>query len=219
MRVLLVGLAVLCSLVLGGGAQASAAERVELGGGSGLVLTQDGRETLCSLTVIGADTAGRTIGLTAGHCGRVGDTVASESDSAAGDVGSVVAVLPAYDTAIIEFDAERVAPVASVGSTTITAVGDPARLAETVCKQGRTTGATCGVSYGDVLNSQQVFAQVCVNAGDSGAPVVRGASVVGMVNAYLVAPCIGPAVVTDLVSILRAIDESGGPGAGLRLTA
>lgn len=209
--------AVLASLALGGGGHASAAERVVLGGGSGIVLTQGDQQTLCSLTVIGNDSENRLVGLTAGHCGDVGDAVAAEGDSES--VGRIATVLPTYDTAVIEFDAARVAPVSMVGSTTIAGIGDPARLADTVCKQGRTTGSSCGFSYGDLLHSHQIFAQMCVNSGDSGAPVVLGTSLVGMVNAYLVAPCVGPAVITDIVAVLGEIDRVGGPGAGLRPAA
>ncbi|MGA8331798.1 MAG: serine protease, partial [Mycobacterium sp.] len=51
------------------GAAAGADDRVELGGGAGIVINGD---TLCTLTTIGTDPKGELMGLTSAHCGGPG---------------------------------------------------------------------------------------------------------------------------------------------------
>ncbi|NLU83760.1 serine protease [Rhodococcus sp. HNM0569] len=184
-----------------------------LGGGSGIVMND---ELVCSITTIGNDSAGRLVGLTAGHCGEVGWPVVSEYKQDAGVVGHVAAVDHSLDYAVVEFDRAKVVPVNRVGNVTITQIGAPAQFPQIGCKEGRTTGNTCGVVWGDVLQSQETWTQACVIEGDSGAPVVVGTTLVAMVNAYLLVPCLGPEVGTNLTQIMDAINSSGGPGAGFR---
>lgn len=203
---------VLAGLVVGGGGIASAADPVPVGGGSPVVIAD---RSICTVTAVGTDDAGRSVGLTAGHCGGPGDAVTPEFDRDR-VVGHIVRVLPDYDTAVIEFDAGEALPVTTVGETTITRVGAPPSFADAVCKQGRSTGRTCGLTVGDVLGTQQAFSALCVGQGDSGAPVVEGDAVIGMVNAYLGVPCVGPAVVTTMESIVREVTRTGGAGAGFR---
>ncbi len=203
---------VLAGVLVGGGGIASAADPVPVGGGTPVVI---GDRSICTVTVVGTDDAGRSVGLTAGHCGRPGDAVAPESDSGR-VVGRIARVVDDYDTAVIEFDSAAILPVATIGETTITRVGAPPSFADAVCKQGRSTGRTCGLTVGDVLGTQQAFSALCVGQGDSGAPVVEGDTAIGMVNAYLGVPCVGPAVVTALESIVREVTRTGGTGAGFR---
>ncbi|EOM75307.1 serine protease [Rhodococcus rhodnii] len=204
--------AAIVSGLLTGTAHAQPAPAV-LGGGSGIVVDD---ELVCSITTIGNDSAGRLVGLTAGHCGDVGSTVAPEYKMDSGVVGRFVAVDNTLDYAVIEFDRAKVAPVNRVGNVTITQVGDPAQFPQIGCKEGRTTGNTCGVVWGDVLQTQETWTQACVIEGDSGAPLVVGTTLVAMVNAYLLVPCIGPEVGTNMNLVMDAIDASGGPGSGFR---
>ncbi|MFW0874545.1 serine protease [Rhodococcoides corynebacterioides] len=203
---------VLAGLVVGGGGIASAADPVSIGGGSPVVIAD---RSICTVTAVGTDDAGRSVGLTAGHCGGPGDAVAPEWDRVR-VVGRVVRVVPDFDTAVIEFVPGAARLVAAVGETTIAGVGAPPSFGDAVCKQGRSTGRTCGLTVGDVLGTQQAFSALCVGQGDSGAPVVEGDAVIGMVNAYLGVPCVGPAVVTTMESIVREVTRTGGPGAGFR---
>ncbi|MEE2035582.1 chymotrypsin family serine protease, partial [Rhodococcus chondri] len=169
-----------------------------------------------TLTTIGNDNGGRLVGLTAGHCGSPGMTVKAEYDIPAGAVGRVVSVNGNLDYAVIEFDRAKVVPVNRVGNVAITGVGAPAGFPDIACKEGRTTGNTCGVVWGDVFGTQETWSQVCVVEGDSGAPLVVGTTLVAMVNAYLYAPCVGPEVGTNIDIILGDMNARGGAGAGFR---
>ncbi|MCC8927959.1 serine protease [Rhodococcus sp. BGS-1C] len=190
---------------------ASAAAPAVLGGGSGIIV---GNASECTLTTIGNDRAGRLIGITAGHCGGAGATIVPEYDPSAGVVGRIAFSNPEYDYAVIEFDRAKVIPVNRIGNVSITQLGPPALFPNIVCKEGRTTGNTCGVAYGDVLQSQETWSQLCVVEGDSGSPVVVGTTLVGMVNAYLGVACFGPQVGTNIDAILRHIDNGNAVGAG-----
>ena len=192
---------------------ATAAPAAVLGGGSGIVVND---ELVCSLTTIGHDNAGRLVGLTAGHCGEAGSYVVPEASQDSGIVGEFVISNPSLDYAVIQFDPAKVVPVNRVGGVTITHIGAPAAFPQVACKEGRTTGNTCGIVYGDLMQTGETWTQACVIEGDSGAPMVVGTTLVAMVNAYLAAPCIGPEIGTNLNSIVADMNASGGPGAGFR---
>ncbi|QIS02116.1 serine protease [Nocardia brasiliensis] len=164
-----------------------------IGGGSGIVV--DGRAA-CTLTTIGYDNADRLVGLTAGHCGKPGATVVADAAPGFGVIGRFAHSDPALDYAVIEFDPRRVNPVNRVGGT---------------------TGTSCGVTWGDLrATSTEMWTQMCVMRGDSGAPVVHGSTLVGMVNAYLAVGCFGPEVGTTLTAITTDLDARDDIGAGYR---
>ncbi|QBJ96169.1 serine protease [Rhodococcus sp. ABRD24] len=205
-------LAVIAAM-LGVGTATAAPPKTVLGGGSGIVIDDMYQ---CTLTTIGYDNAGRLVGITAGHCGDAGATVVSESAPDAGVVGQFVVSNSDYDYAVLQFDPAKVQPVNTIGQVTITEIGKPAQFPAVACKQGRTTGHTCGVVYGDLLQSQETWTQMCVIEGDSGSPVVVGTTLVAMVNAYLGVACFGPELGTNMTSIIDNINASGGVGAGYR---
>ncbi|MEU4648364.1 S1 family peptidase [Nocardia fluminea] len=185
-----------------------------IGGGSGIVIDNAFE---CTVTTVGYDGAGRLVGLTAGHCGDAGATVSAEVDRGYGEVGRFVYSNPELDYAVIEFTPGRITPVNRIGNVTITGVGGPAQFPTIVCKEGRTTGNTCGITWGDVFaTNTETWSQMCVIEGDSGAPVVVGSTLVGMVNAYLALACIGPEVGTNMNSIMDDINARGGVGSGYR---
>ncbi|WP_432278958.1 S1 family peptidase [Nocardia brasiliensis] len=185
-----------------------------IGGGSGIVV--DGR-AVCTLTTIGHDSADRLVGLTAGHCGKVGATVVAEADPGSGVVGRFVHSDPALDYAVIEFDPQRVNPVNRIGGTAITELGAPAQFPAIVCKRGSTSGTSCGVTWGDLrAKSTETWTQMCVLRGDSGAPVVLGSTLVGMVNAYFAVGCFGPEVGTTISAIMADLNARNDVGAGYR---
>ena len=195
-----------------GAGTAAADPTIAIGGGSGIII--DDRFE-CTVTTIGNDGAGRLVGITAGHCGVPGSVVKSEANPRLGTIGRFASSVESLDYAVIEFDRGKVIPVNRVGNATITGIGTPAAFPNIICKEGRTTGHTCGVSYGDVFGSGvETWSQMCVIEGDSGAPVVLGSTLVGMVNAYLLTPCIGPEVGTNMTTILDDINARGGVGAG-----
>lgn len=210
---ILVATAAVAGTMFGAGT-AVAAPTTPLGGGSGIVIDD---QVECTLTTIGRDNGGRLIGITAGHCGDPGAVVKSEAAMNAGVLGRFVKSNHVLDYAVIEFDAGKVVPINRVGNTTITGVGNPAQFPNIVCKEGRTTGNTCGLAYGDIFGTNaETWSQMCVVEGDSGAPVVIGSRLVGMVNAYLLAACIGPEVGTNISTIFNDLNAGGGAGAGFR---
>lgn len=205
-------LAVACVLAWAGVGVAQAAPPVALGGGSGIVL---GDGALCTLTTIGHDGTGRLVGFTAGHCAEAGAAVSAEADPDAGPLGTVAFVSSDLDYAVITFDPGLVTPVGHVGSTSITGIGLPAEFPAIACKEGRTTGQTCGLVYGDVFASDTwTLTQICVLVGDSGAPVVVGSTLVAIVTGYIAVPCLGPHIGANFTRILADVDERGGPGVG-----
>lgn len=203
-------LALAFPIIVSGSAGAAA---TPMGGGSGIIINDD---VICTLTTIGHDNAGRLVGITAGHCGDPGATVVSEGDQNAGVIGNFVVSNSDLDYAVIEFDPAKVTPVRSVGSATITSIGAPATFPALACKEGRTTGATCGIVWGDLSSDASTWTQICVDHGDSGSPVTVGETLVAMVNAYMWVPCIGPELGTNMSSIMTSINSGSGPGAGFR---
>ncbi len=193
---------------------AHAEPSLALGGGSGIVV---GGQNICTLTTIGRDSGGRLVGFTAAHCGGAEATIVAEADRDAGTVGTVTYADSTMDYSVIVFDPAKVVPVSQVGGTTITALGGPARYPDTVCKEGRTTGRTCGPAYGDVFTAGNLtWTQTCVVEGDSGAPLVVGTTLVGMVSGYLAVPCLGPQLGTDITAVVADVNARGGAGAGFQ---
>lgn len=183
-----------------------------LGGGSGIIVAD---QNVCTLTTIGRDAGGRLVGFTAAHCGAAGSTVEAETNRNAGVVGTFDYTNSELDYAVIVFDPGKVVPVNQVGGTTITGVGGPARFPDIACKEGRGTGRTCGLTYGDVFGGGALtWTQMCVVPGDSGAPVVVGTTLVGMVNGYLSVPCLGPEVGANITAIMNDANARGGAGTG-----
>ncbi len=200
--------------LLGTGAANAQAGPPVIGGGSGIVIDNAFE---CTVTTVGYDGAGRLVGLTAGHCGDAGATVSTEVDRGYGEIGRFVYSNSELDYAVIQFTPGRITPVNRIGNVTITGVGGPAQFPTIVCKEGRTTGNTCGITWGDVFaTNTETWSQMCVVEGDSGAPVVVGSTLVGMVNAYLALACVGPEVGTNMNSIMDDMNGRGGVGSGYR---
>ncbi|MGW0039523.1 S1 family peptidase [Gordonia sp. NPDC003376] len=221
----LIGLAAL--LIPTGTAQA--APRLAVGGGSPIVI--DGKGA-CTVTTVGHDRAGRFVGITAGHCGNIGSRIQLEDKMSAGIIGRVVAVDKSVDYAVIALDSAKVYGARNFGGSTIARTGTFPGQGVTVCKSGRTTGRTCGPVLNQTRNIG--FGYVCGAPGDSGAPVVQGNRLVGMLTggqyiripltnseiaiacAHPAIPVFTPMVATKWPTIATALDRSGGPGAGFR---
>ncbi|WP_306365096.1 S1 family peptidase [Nocardia sp. CC227C] len=211
--------------VAGVGTAAADPAPAVLGGSSGIILNT---HEACSLTAIGYDAAGRLVGLTAGHCAAAGSPVRAEQSLATGVLGTVVFsdLGQDLDYAVIEFDPAKVAPVRTVGQTTIAGVGAPPAPGVPVCSSGRSSGFDCGVVWGAVGNI--IVNQSCSIPGDSGGPVTVGDRLVGMNQGHVTPfgidmqcvtgafPVHSPAYFRPIADILRAVNANGGVGAGLR---
>ena len=200
---------------------ANAADPIALGGGSGLVV--DG-ETLCTLTTIGNDSRGNLIGFTSAHCGGPGAQVAAEGLEDAGVVGTMVAGNDALDYAVIQFDPAKVRPVNSVNGFQIDGLGPDPVVGDIACKLGRTTGYSCGVTWGPGSQPGTIVNQVCGQPGDSGAPVTVNNRLIGMIHGAFsedlptcvikFIPLHTPAVTMSFNTQLADITAKNRPGSG-----
>lgn len=200
---------------------AYAADPVVLGGGSGLVVND---ETLCTLTAIGHDNRGNLIGFTSAHCGGPGAQVAAETAPNAGVVGTMVAGNDALDYAVIQFDTAKVRPVNNIDGFQIDGLGPDPVVGDIACKLGRTTGYSCGVTWGPGTEPGTIVNQVCGQPGDSGAPVTVNNRLVGMIHGafsetlptcvikYI--PLHTPAVTMSFNTQLADITAKNRPGTG-----
>ena len=194
---------------------------IPLGGGSGIVV---GADTFCTLTAIGNDNRGNLIGFTSAHCGGPGERVAAEGAESAGGLGTMVAGNDALDYAVIQFDPQKVQPVNNVKGFEIDGLGPDPKLGDIACKLGRTTGYSCGVTWGPGEQPGTIINQVCGQPGDSGAPVTVNNLLVGMIHGafsedlptcvvkYI--PLHTPAVTMSFSTQLADITAKNRPGSG-----
>ncbi len=200
---------------------AAAEDRVPMGGGAGIVINGD---TMCTLTTIGGDASGELIGFTSAHCGAPGAQVAAEAAEGRGVLGTMVAGNDALDYAVIKFDPAKVVPVANYNGFVINGIGPEPVFGQIACKQGRTTGNSCGVTWGPGQDPGTIVMQVCGRPGDSGGPVTVDNLLVGMIHGafsdnlptcvikYI--PLHTPAVVVSFNAVLADINAKHRPGAG-----
>jgi hypothetical protein len=202
-------------------ATSRADDRVILGGGSGIVIDGD---TFCTLTTIGNDNRGKLIGFTSAHCGEPGAQVASERAQDSGVVGTMVAGNEGLDYAVIEFDPQKVQPVNTIDGFEIDGLGPDPAFGENACKLGRTTGFSCGVTWGPGDKPGTIINQVCGQPGDSGAPVTVNNLLVGMIHGAFsedlptcvvkFIPLHTPAVTMSMTAVLDDINAKNRPGSG-----
>jgi hypothetical protein len=202
-------------------ATSRADDRVILGGGSGIVIDGD---TFCTLTTIGNDNRGKLIGFTSAHCGEPGAQVASERAQDSGVVGTMVAGNEGLDYAVIEFDPQKVQPVNTIDGFEIDGLGPDPAFGENACKLGRTTGFSCGVTWGPGDKPGTIINQVCGQPGDSGAPVTVNNQLVGMIHGAFsedlptcvvkFIPLHTPAVTMSMTAVLDDINAKNRPGSG-----
>ncbi|CAM4109282.1 hypothetical protein MB901379_04561 [Mycobacterium basiliense] len=200
---------------------AAADDKVPLGGGAGIVVNGG---TLCTLTTIGHDKNGDLIGFSSAHCGGPGAPVAAEGAEGKGAVGTMVAGNDGLDYAVIKFDPAKVTPVANFNNFAINGIGPDPTVGQIACKQGRTTGNSCGVTWGPGQDPGTILMQVCGGPGDSGAPVTVDNLLVGMIHGafsdnlptcvtkYI--PLHTPAVVMSINADLADIEAKNRPGSG-----
>lgn len=200
---------------------AGADVKVPMGGGAGIVIDGD---TLCTLTAIGHDNTGALIGFTSAHCGGPGAQVAAETAEGSGTLGEMVAGNEALDYAVIKFDPEKVQPVANYDGFVIAGIAPDPVFGAVACKQGRTTGNSCGVTWGQGQDPGTIVMQVCGRPGDSGGPVTVNGMLVGMIHGafsnalpnciikYI--PLHTPAVVVSMSAVLADINAKQRAGSG-----
>ena len=150
------------------------------GPGTPLYISED---TMCTLTAAGTDAQGRKVGITAGHCGNVGDPVSSADSWQVGPTGTLVTKNTYLDYSVIEFGS-KAEVTRSYNGVTAYGVGGAAQPGEVACKRGVATGTTCGMTF---QHGKEISVnQVCAMVGDSGAPVFRDGRIVGSVSLSLI---------------------------------
>ena len=214
-------IAALAALLVPTAPPVHAADPVTLGGGSGIVVDGD---TLCTLTTIGNDNRGDLIGFTSAHCGGPGAQVAAESAQDSGVLGTMVAGNDGLDYAVIQFDPQKVRPVNNIKGFQIDGIGPDPAFGDIACKLGRTTGSSCGVTWGPGQDPGTIVNQVCGQPGDSGAPVTVNNRLVGMIHGAFTEdlptcvvkfiPLHTPAVTMSINAILGDINAKNRPGSG-----
>lgn len=214
-------MAALFSLVFLPAHNAAADDKVVMGGGAPIVINGD---TMCTLTTIGRDRTGDLIGFTSAHCGGPGAEVAAEGVESKGPLGVMVAGNDNLDYAVIRFDPAKVTPVANYDGFLISGIGPDPTFGQIACKQGRSTGNSCGVTWGPGENPGTIVMQVCGAPGDSGAPVTVNNLLVGMLHGAFsdaLPDCITkfiplhtPAVVMSFNADMEDINAKNRPGAG-----
>ena len=128
------------------------------------------------------------------------------------------------DYAVIRFDPAKVQPVSNWKNFAIDGIGPDPAFGEVACKLGRTTGYSCGVTWGPGQDPGTILNQVCGQPGDSGAPVTVNNKLVGMIHGAFsddLPTCIvkfiplhTPAVTMSINSILADLTARDRPGAG-----
>jgi hypothetical protein len=200
---------------------ARAADKVPLGGGAGIVIDGD---TLCTLTTIGTDNRGTLVGFTSAHCGGPGAQVVAEAAQEAGVIGTMVAGNDKLDYAVIQFDPNKVTPLNNFKNFLITGIGPDPSFGQVACKLGRTTGYSCGVTWGPGEQPGTIVNQVCGQPGDSGAPVTVDNRLVGMIHGAFTQelptcivkyiPLHTPAVTESINMVIGDVNAKNRPGAG-----
>ncbi|BBX05615.1 S1 family peptidase [Mycolicibacterium aichiense] len=216
----------LVALIAGVAPVATADGKVPMGGGAGIVVNGD---TYCTLTSIGNDNTGALIGFTSAHCGGPGAQVASEDRPADGVIGTMVAGNDGLDYAVIRFDPAKVQPISNYKGFVIDGIGPDPTFGEVACKLGRTTGYSCGVTWGPGQDPGTIVNQVCGQPGDSGAPVTVNNKLVGMIHGAFsedlptcvvkFIPLHTPAVTMSINAILGDVAGKNRPGTGFVPTA
>lgn len=202
-------------------AVAGAEDPVSIGGGAGIVIDSD---THCTLTAIGNDKTGALVGFTSAHCGGPGAQVSAEGAEDRGVIGTMVAGNDGLDYAVIRFDPAKVTPVSNWNGFKINGIGPDPMFGQVGCKLGRTTGYSCGVTWGPGEEPGTIVNQVCGQPGDSGAPVTVNNKLVGMIHGAFTEglptcvikyiPLHTPAVTMSINAILADLATKDRPGAG-----
>ena len=155
--------------------------------------------------------------------------ITAETAPDRGPIGTMVTGNDGLDYAVIRFDPYKVAPVSNWNGFAIDGIGPDPAFGQVACKLGRTTGYSCGVTWGPGEEPGTIVNQVCGRPGDSGAPVTVNNKLVGMIHGAFsdaIPTCIikyiplhTPAVTMSINSILADLAAKDRPGAGFVPTA
>lgn len=167
-------------------APAVAQAAVPVGGGTPVLV--DGVAG-CTITAAGHDATGASVAFTAAHCSdQVGTPVILRDDPGAGVIGTVATRNEILDYSVIRLDPGVAFPVRQPG---VVGTGPAPQFGDVVCKDGLSTGHTCGITW--QREGDRFWSQACAGYGDSGGPVTRDGRLVGLLSGGHMPPAAGPA--------------------------
>lgn len=141
----------------------------------------------CTLTAAGHDSTGTPVAFTAAHCSSdINEPVILRNDEGAGVIGTIVARNEVLDYSVIKLDPAVATPVRQAG---ITGTGTAPEFGDVVCKDGLTTGHTCGITW--QRDGAKFWSQACAGYGDSGGPMTRDGRLVGLLSGGQMPPTAG----------------------------
>lgn len=166
-------------------APAAAQAAVPVGGGTPVLV---GGVAGCTLTAAGYDASGAPVAFTAAHCSeRINAPVILRDDERAGVIGTVAARNEILDYSVIRLDPSVAVPVRQAG---VTGTGPAPEFGDVVCKDGLTTGHTCGITW--QREGAMFWSQACAGFGDSGGPMTSEGRLVGLLSGGEMPPLAGP---------------------------
>lgn len=204
-------------LLLGAGT-ASAAGTPSIGSGSKIVMPINAKESgACTVAGAGHDKFGNKVALTAGHCGKVGQVVKDSKGRTIGTFAtSVMNVNGISEFNKLDYAFIKLNPNVRLAShTTLNPLGVIKRnpqFGQVVCKDGITTGVTCGALLGN--SSTEGAGYQLTYFGDSGGPVVMGGKLVGVTSRSSNIPVLTPTLYTFAKNIVKDATAKNTVGAG-----
>ncbi|WP_271799692.1 peptidase S1 [Dietzia maris] len=173
-------------------APAAAQAAVPVGGATPVLV---GGVAGCTITAAGYDDSGAPVAFTAAHCSeRIDAPVILRDDPGAGVIGTIATRNEILDYSVIRLDPGVAVPVRQAG---IVGRGPAPQFGDVVCKDGLTTGHTCGITW--QREGDRFWTHTCAGYGDSGGPVTREGRLVGLLSGGHMPPDAGSAGSVGLI--------------------
>lgn len=167
-------------------APAAAQAAAPVGGGTPVLV---GGTAGCTITAAGFDSTGAPVAFTAAHCSdRIDSPVILKGNEGAGVIGTIVTRNEILDYSVIRLDPAVAFPVRQAGVTGRAGTPD---FGDVVCKDGLSTGHTCGVTW--QREGPRFWSQACAGHGDSGGPITHNGRLVGLLSGGHMPPAAGAA--------------------------
>ncbi|MBB0968929.1 S1 family peptidase [Dietzia aerolata] len=167
-------------------APAAAQAAVPVSGGTPILV---GGVAGCTLTAAGTDATGAPVAFTAAHCSDTIDApVLLRDNENAGVIGTIATRNEILDYSVIRLNPNVAFPVAQPG---VAGRGPAPEFGDVVCKDGLSTGHTCGITW--QREGVRFWSQACAGYGDSGGPITKDGRLVGLLSGGHMPPAAGPA--------------------------
>lgn len=165
---------------------AAAQAAVPVGGGTAVLV---GGVAGCTITAAGFDAGGAPVAFTAAHCSdRIDAPVLLRGNEDAGVIGTIATRNEILDYSVIRLNPGVAFPVRQAGVVGRAAAPE---FGDIVCKDGLTTGHTCGITW--QREGPRFWSQACAGYGDSGGPITRDGRLVGLLSGGHMPPAAGAA--------------------------